>query len=192
MIGLLIVTHGSLGQEILKTAEFIIGVLEGCLTVSIDSARSPEFLRESVGTAIRALDKGAGVLVLTDMFGGTPSNISLSFLEEGRVEDWAALVERNLNRAGRGSSPSDRFQKYYQLAQVYQELGRNPDVERNLDSALANRDSGVSAENIYAVAQSYKRLLKPEKYRAALILVRDTGDPFWQQVAADELKAETS
>ena len=86
MIGLLIVTHGSLGQEILKTAEFIIGVLEGCLTVSIDSARSPEFLRESVGTAIRALDKGAGVLVLTDMFGGTPSNISLSFLEEGRVE----------------------------------------------------------------------------------------------------------
>ena len=114
------------------------------------------------------------------------------YLEEGRVEDWAALVERNLNRAGRGSSPSDRFQKYYQLAQVYQELGRNPDVERNLDSALANRDSGVSAENIYAVAQSYKRLLKPEKYRAALILVRDTGDPFWQQVAADELKAETS
>ena len=86
MIGLVIVTHGSLGQELLKTAEFIIGGLEGCLTVSIDSVRSPESLREAVGAAIEALDKGAGVLVLTDMFGGTPSNISLSFLAEGRVE----------------------------------------------------------------------------------------------------------
>jgi PTS system mannose-specific IIA component len=86
MIGLVIVTHGSLGHELLKTAEFIIGGLEGCLPVSIDSVRSPESLREAVGTAIKTLDRGAGVLVLTDMFGGTPSNISLSFLEEGRVE----------------------------------------------------------------------------------------------------------
>ena len=86
MIGLVIVTHGTLGQELLKTAEFIIGVLDGCLTVSIDSVRSPESLREAVGTAIQAANRGNGVLVLTDMFGGTPSNISLSFLEEGRVE----------------------------------------------------------------------------------------------------------
>jgi len=86
MIGLVIVTHGALGQELLKTAEFIVGGLEGCLAVPIDGVRSPESLREAVGAAIRALDRGAGVLVLTDMFGGTPSNISLSFLEEGRVE----------------------------------------------------------------------------------------------------------
>ena len=86
MIGLIIVTHGSLGQELLKTAEFIIGGLEGCLTVSIDSVSSPESQRESVSAAIRALDRGAGILILTDMFGGTPSNISLSFLAEGRVE----------------------------------------------------------------------------------------------------------
>ena len=86
MIGLVIVTHGSLGQELLKTAEFIIGGLEGCLTVAIDGTRSPEDLREAVGAAIKTLDKGSGVLLLTDMFGGTPSNISLAFLEEGRVE----------------------------------------------------------------------------------------------------------
>ena len=121
-----------------------------------------------------------------------PALLAELYLEEGRVEDWAALVERNLNRAERGTSPSDRFQRYYQLAQVYQELGRNTDVERNLDSALANRDSGVSAENLYAVAQGYKRLLRQEKYRAALLLVRETGDPFWQQVATEELAAETS
>ena len=86
MLGLVIVTHGSLGQELLKTAELIVGGLEGCLAVAIEGTRSPEALRESVGAAIKALDKGAGVLVLTDMFGGTSTNISLSFLEEGRVE----------------------------------------------------------------------------------------------------------
>ncbi|MDR3037829.1 MAG: hypothetical protein LBV21_00815 [Candidatus Adiutrix sp.] len=86
MIGLIIVTHGSLGQELLKTAEYIVGGLEGCLTVSIDGARSPESMREAIGFAIKTLDKGSGALILTDMFGGTPSNISLSFLAAGRVE----------------------------------------------------------------------------------------------------------
>lgn len=86
MIGLVIVTHGTLGQELLKTAEYIVGGLEGCLTVSIDVARSPEAMRDSIGGAIKALDRGLGVLVLTDMFGGTPSNLSLSFLEKDRVE----------------------------------------------------------------------------------------------------------
>jgi len=113
------------------------------------------------------------------------------YLEEGRVEDWAAQVEKNLDRAGVRLTPSDRFQKYYQLAQVYQELGRNPDVERNLDSALANRDTGVSAENLYAVAQGYKRLLRPDKYRATLFLIQEADDPFWQKIAAEELAAET-
>jgi tetratricopeptide (TPR) repeat protein len=113
------------------------------------------------------------------------------YLEEGRVEDWAALVEKNLNRAGKGTPPAELFQKYYQLAQVYQELGRNPDVERNLDSALTNR-AGVSAENLYAVAQGYKRLARVDKYRATLLLVRDDKDPFWRKIAADELAAGTS
>jgi len=86
MIGIVIVTHGLLAQEILKTAEFIIGSLEGCATVSIDGSKGPEATRQDISGAIESVSKGAGVLVLTDMFGGTPSNISLSFLEEGRVE----------------------------------------------------------------------------------------------------------
>jgi tetratricopeptide (TPR) repeat protein len=113
------------------------------------------------------------------------------YLEADRVEDWAALVEKNLNRAGKGPASAELFQKYYQLAQVYQELGRNPDVERNLDSALSNR-TGVSAENLYAVAQGYKRLARLDKYRATLLLVRDANDPFWQKIASDELAAGTS
>ncbi len=86
MIGIVIVTHGLLGQEILKTAEFIIGSLDACAAVSIDGVRGPDSLRNSIGEAIKSVDRGRGVLVLTDMFGGTPSNLSLSFLEEGKIE----------------------------------------------------------------------------------------------------------
>lgn len=86
MIGIVIVTHGLLGQEILKTAEFIVGSLDGCATVSIDGSKSPEAIKKAISTAIGEVNRGRGVLVLTDMFGGTPSNISLAFLEEGKVE----------------------------------------------------------------------------------------------------------
>ncbi|MDR0880952.1 MAG: PTS sugar transporter subunit IIA [Candidatus Adiutrix sp.] len=86
MIGITIVTHANLGQEILKTAEFIIGSLDGCATVPVDSSQGPDALRQTIAAAIKSVDRGDGVLILTDMFGGTPSNISLSFLEDGRVE----------------------------------------------------------------------------------------------------------
>jgi len=86
MIGIVIVTHGLLGQEILKTAEFIVGSLESCVTVSVDNGRGPDAIRQAIEQAIKNVNRGDGVLVLTDMFGGTPSNISLSFLEEGRIE----------------------------------------------------------------------------------------------------------
>ena len=86
MIGIVIVTHANLGQEVLKTAEFIVGGLEACATVSVDSSRGPDAIREAIREAIGGVGRGQGVLLLTDMFGGTPSNISLSFLEEGQVE----------------------------------------------------------------------------------------------------------
>ncbi len=86
MIGIVVVTHGLLGQEIVKTAEFIVGSLDACASVSIDGVRGPDSLRNSIGEAVKSVNRGRGVLVLTDMFGGTPSNLSLSFLEEGRIE----------------------------------------------------------------------------------------------------------
>ena len=86
MIRIVIVTPGHLGQEVQKTAEFIVGSLEGCATVSIDGSKAPDAVKKMIGTAIGEVDKGRGVLLLTDMFGGTPSNISLAFLEEGKVE----------------------------------------------------------------------------------------------------------
>ncbi|MEW5721596.1 MAG: PTS sugar transporter subunit IIA [Thermodesulfobacteriota bacterium] len=86
MIGFIIVTHGRLGAELIKTAEFILGRIDNAGAVSIDGLHSPESMRESIEKAIRAHDQGQGVIVLTDMFGGTPSNLSLSFLDKWNVE----------------------------------------------------------------------------------------------------------
>ncbi len=86
MIGVLITTHGNLGNEFIKAVELIRGSLKAVMHLSIDQTKSVEELKKEISTAIRKLDQGQGVLILTDLFGGTPSNISLSFLKEGKVE----------------------------------------------------------------------------------------------------------
>jgi len=86
MIGVLITTHGNLGSELIKAAELIRGSLKGLIHVSIDQKKGVEDLKKEISTAIKKLDQGQGVLILTDLFGGTPSNLSLSFLKEGKVE----------------------------------------------------------------------------------------------------------
>jgi len=86
MIGLLIVTHCDLGKEFLNAAEFIVGRIEAVDTLSITETVDSEKIRKTLAGKISALNKGQGVLVMTDMFGGTPSNISLSFLREEEVE----------------------------------------------------------------------------------------------------------
>jgi mannose PTS system EIIA component len=86
MIGVLITTHGNLGSELIKAAELIRGSLKGIVHVSVDQTKGVDDLKKEISTAIKKLDQGQGVLILTDLFGGTPSNISLSFLKEGKVE----------------------------------------------------------------------------------------------------------
>jgi mannose PTS system EIIA component len=86
MIGVLITAQGNLGSELIKAAELIKGPINGLLHVSIDQTKGVEDLKKEIGNAIKKLDKGKGVLILTDLFGGTPSNISLSFMKDGKVE----------------------------------------------------------------------------------------------------------
>ncbi|MEN6318593.1 MAG: PTS sugar transporter subunit IIA [Syntrophaceae bacterium] len=86
MIGVLITTHGNLGNEMIKAAELIKGKLEGVSSVSVDPTKGTEEIKKEISTAIKKLNRGQGVLILTDLFGGTPSNISLSFLKEGALE----------------------------------------------------------------------------------------------------------
>lgn len=87
MIGILIVTHSRLGDALIEAAEFILGAKPECvIAVSININDNVDKLREFVAEGIKKVRQKEGVLILTDMFGGTPSNLSYSFLEEGRVE----------------------------------------------------------------------------------------------------------
>jgi len=86
MIGVLITTHGSLGEELIKAAELIKGSLKGIIPVSVDQTKGVEEVKKEISSALKKLDQGQGVLILTDLFGGTPSNISLSFMKPGKVE----------------------------------------------------------------------------------------------------------
>jgi len=85
MIGLVVATHGQLADELLRTASGIVGPLERCEGVSITATSSMEDARKRLSEAIQRVDGGQGVLVLTDMFGGTPANLALTFLED-RIE----------------------------------------------------------------------------------------------------------
>jgi PTS system mannose-specific IIA component len=86
MIGVVVVTHGQLATELVNAAETIVGELPRFAAVSIGWHEDTEDARAEIEQAIARVDDGAGVLILTDMFGGTPSNLAMTFLVAGRVE----------------------------------------------------------------------------------------------------------
>ena len=85
-IGVVIVTHGLLATELLNAAEMIVGDLPRFVAVSIGWHDEVRVAREAIERAITKVDRGGGILLLTDMFGGTPANLGLSFLQAGRLE----------------------------------------------------------------------------------------------------------
>lgn len=87
MTGILLVTHANLGAALIDTLEFILGAKQEKLgAISIDIKQDPESLRNKIKRGIKDVDCENGVIILTDMFGGTPSNLAYAFLEEGKVE----------------------------------------------------------------------------------------------------------
>jgi PTS system mannose-specific IIA component len=86
MIGVIVVTHGQLANELVNAARTIVGELPQFVAVSIGWHDDPKVARDAISDAIRQVQGPAGVLILTDMFGGTPSNLGLTFLESNRVE----------------------------------------------------------------------------------------------------------
>jgi len=86
LIGALIVTHGRLAHELLNAAQQIEANTVGIEAVALDWNESVETAREKIRQAMDRIGPDRGVIIFTDMFGGTPSNISLSFLDHGRVE----------------------------------------------------------------------------------------------------------
>ncbi len=87
MTGIVIVTHQRLGEALIDAAEFVLGFRpEEVIAVSIDLSEPAEKLRKKIEAGIKDVKTENGVLILTDMFGGSPSNLSYSFLEEGKIE----------------------------------------------------------------------------------------------------------
>ncbi|TMA44390.1 MAG: PTS sugar transporter subunit IIA [Deltaproteobacteria bacterium] len=84
MIGVVVATHGKLAEEMIRTAEAVVGRLEQVAAVSV-VATSPD-MRGDLKEAIQRVDQGEGVLLLTDLLGGSPTNLCVSFLTERKVE----------------------------------------------------------------------------------------------------------
>src|SRR5271165_1031716 len=86
MIGLIVVTHGNLAREFVAALEHVVGQQQQVIPISIFPNDNMEERRNAILEAAKAVDKGDGVIILTDMFGGTPSNLSISVMESGVVE----------------------------------------------------------------------------------------------------------
>ena len=86
MKGIVIVCHGDLADGFVSAAEMILGEVDNVSAVSVDVTQEPETIQDTIREAIKSVDQNDGVFILTDLFGGTPANVSLSFLEPNRVE----------------------------------------------------------------------------------------------------------
>jgi PTS system mannose-specific IIA component len=121
MIGVVVVTHGQLANELVNAAKIIVGELPQLVAVSIGWHDEPIVAREAIAQAIERVQGPAGVLVLTDMFGGTPSNLGLSFLETNRVEVITGVNLPMLIKLAHLQSSSDLLA----VAREMREVGRN-------------------------------------------------------------------
>ncbi len=91
MIGMVLVTHGALADEFRAALEHVVGAQEHMASICIGPDDNMEKRRSDIIDAIGAVDQGQGVVLLTDMFGGTPSNLAISLLEKNRVEVIAGI-----------------------------------------------------------------------------------------------------
>ena len=91
MIGLILVTHGRLADQFVEAMEHVVGKQSAVETVCIGPNDDMEQRRSEIANAIKSVDAGQGVIILTDLFGGTPSNLAISLLEAGKVEVIAGI-----------------------------------------------------------------------------------------------------
>ena len=91
MIGMILVTHGRLAEEFVHAMEHVVGHQEAVATVCIAPDDDMEMRRKEIAGAIRKVDSGEGTIILTDLFGGTPSNLAISLMKAGSVEVIAGI-----------------------------------------------------------------------------------------------------
>jgi len=106
MVGVVVITHCEIAGELVRAAELILGKIPACAAIGIGADEKLERIAERVEQALARVDQGEGVVILTDLFGGTPSNVSLSFLQEKKVEvvsgvNLPMLLKISVGRQGR-------------------------------------------------------------------------------------------
>jgi len=122
LIGLVIVTHGQLAVELRRAAEHVVGPQSQIATVCIGPDDDMEKRREDIRARVIDVDSGSGVILLTDMFGGTPSNLAISMLKEGKVEVIAGVnlpMMIKLSEARQIGSLKDAAEKAKDAGQRY-------------------------------------------------------------------------
>lgn len=86
MIGIVVVSHGKLARELVRATEHVVGEQPAFRSISIEAEDDIDDRREQIRETVKACDKGKGVIIVTDMFGGTPSNLALSAIAPGKVD----------------------------------------------------------------------------------------------------------
>ncbi len=124
MIGIVVVAHFNLAREMVAATELIVGKQEQFEYVDIFPDEDVDKIKKKLTDALKNVDAGQGVIILTDMFGGTPSNISLSFLEEGKVEvvtgtNLPMLIKLVTYRQGKGLAELAAFIASYGKKNIY-------------------------------------------------------------------------
>jgi PTS system mannose-specific IIA component len=132
MIGVVVATHGKLAEEMIRTAEAVVGKLDHVAAVSV-VATAPDVRRE-IEQAIRSVDEGDGVLLVTDLLGGSPTNLCLSFLAERKVEVVTGVnLPMLLKLGGLRAAGKPIQQLAHDLAEVGQKaIGHASDMMRRL------------------------------------------------------------
>jgi PTS system mannose-specific IIA component len=118
MVGAVIIAHSFIGKELIATAEYIVGKIESITSVSIDYETNAFEARKAISQAMKQVDQGDGILLLTDLFGGSPCNIAFSFLNNEKVE---VVTGVNLPMiltfwSKRANTPLQEIAKYVQLS----------------------------------------------------------------------------
>ena len=121
MIGMILVTHGRLAEEFVKAMEHVVGRQDAVAMVCIGPKDDVEARRKEIADAIKKVDTGEGAVILTDLFGGTPSNLAISLMQEGRVEVIAGI---NLPMLIRLAGARDKM-KIREAVSAARDAGRN-------------------------------------------------------------------
>jgi PTS system mannose-specific IIA component len=126
MIGLVLVTHGNLAKEFVAAMEHVVGAQQNVRTVCIGPDDDMEVRRKDIVEAVSEVNSGAGVIVLTDMFGGTPSNLAISIMDRANVEVIAgvnlpmliklASIRRDASLADAVAAAQEAGRKYINVA----------------------------------------------------------------------------